>query len=331
LAQVITMLRKLLLLLAVLLATSSVAHAQPSDADRATARALYVDGQKLLDAEDFQGAADKFLRGEALFHAPTMLVGLARAYAGLGNYVGAMESYNKVIREELPDKAPDAFVTAVEDAKREVVGLDEKIGWVTISVEGPSEPAVTLDDGEVSVASLGVKRAVNPGDHLIKVTAAGYLAAEQSFSIDAGGTEEVSLSLELDPEGGGEPSGGGDSASSGDGSTLRLVGFIGLGIGGAGLIVGAITGGLAMGKHGDLSDNCPDGNCPADQQDTLDSYETMGTISTIGFIAGGVLAATGLVLVLVAPSGDGDGADQAGSPTLTTEVGLGHLRATLRF
>ncbi|RLB57976.1 MAG: hypothetical protein DRI90_17310 [Deltaproteobacteria bacterium] len=326
------MLRKLLLLLAVLLATTGVAHAQPSDADRATARALYVEGQKALAAGDFQAAADKFLRGESLFHAPTMLVGLARAYVGLGKYVGAMESYNKVIREELPEKAPKAFVTAVEEAKNEVVGLDEKIGWVTISVDGPSDPVVMLDDGEVSVASLGVKRAVNPGDHLVKVTAAGYLPAQQEFSIGAGATQEVALTLEAAPEGATESPGGGDgTGSAADGSTLRLVGFIGLGLGGAGLVLGAITGGLAIGKHGDLSDSCIDGSCPPDQQDNLDSYETMGTMSTIGFIAGGVLAATGLVLVLVAPSGDGDGADQASSPVLTTTVGLGQLSATLRF
>ncbi|MBW2454060.1 MAG: hypothetical protein JRI68_06105 [Deltaproteobacteria bacterium] len=325
------MLRKLLLLLAVLLATGGVAHAQPSDADRATARSLYIDGRKALEAGDFETAADKFSRGEALFHAPTMMVGLARAYVGLGKYVEAMESYNKVIREELPDGAPDAFVTAKEEAQKEVVGLDEKIGWVTISVEGPSEAAVLLDDAEVSVASLGVKRAVNPGDHLVKVTAAGYVPAEQSFAIEPGATETVSLTLEVDPDGGGEPSGGDTSVSTDDGSTLRLVGFVGLGLGGAGLVLGAVTGGLAMGKHGDLSDNCPDGQCPADQQDTLDSYETMGTLSTIGFIAGGVLAATGLVLVLVAPSGDGDGADQASATVVTTEIGPGHVSATVRF
>ena len=33
----------------------------------------------------------------------------------------------------------------------------------------------------------------------------------------------------------------------------------------------------------------------------VDSYNTMGTISTIGFVAGGVLAATGVVLVVTAP------------------------------
>jgi len=326
------MLRKLLLVLAVLLATIGVAHAQPSDADRATARSLYIEGQKALEAGDYETAADNFRRGEALFHAPTMLVGLARAYVGLGKYVEAMESYNKVIREELPDKAPDAFVTAKEEAQKEVVGLDEKIGWVTISVEGPSEPTVLLDDVEVSVASLGVRRAVNPGDHLVQASAPGYLAAEQSFSIAAGSTETVTLTLGEDPDGVAEPPGGGDpGVSTDDGSTLRLVGFIGLGLGGAGLVLGAVTGGLAIGKHGDLTDSCPDGRCPADQQDNLDSYETMGTLSTIGFIAGGVLAGAGLVLVLVAPSGDGDGADQAGAPALTATVGPGSVSATVRF
>lgn len=76
-----------------------------------------------------------------------------------------------------------------------------------------------------------------------------------------------------------------------------------MGVGAAGLILGGVMGGLAIGKHDDLDTACPAGQCPADQQDNLDSYRTLGTVSTIGFIAGGVLAATGLVLVLVAPSG----------------------------
>ncbi len=88
-------------------------------------------------------------------------------------------------------------------------------------------------------------------------------------------------------------------------STQRTTGFVMLGVGAAGLLVGSITGGLALGKHSDITKTCLDGHCPAEQRADLEpkiaSYDTMGTLSTIGFIAGGALAATGAVLILTAP------------------------------
>ena len=100
-----------------------------------------------------------------------------------------------------------------------------------------------------------------------------------------------------------------------------------MGVGGAALVVGAITGGLAMGDHSDLEDNCPGGQCPPEQQDTLDSFHTMGTVSTVGFIAGGVLAATGVVLLLTAPSA----AEEPAATVVEARFGPGSLSATVRF
>jgi hypothetical protein len=82
--------------------------------------------------------------------------------------------------------------------------------------------------------------------------------------------------------------------------TLALVAF---GVGGAGLAVGAITGIIALGKAGDLKDTCnADKTCPPSEKDNVDSYKSMGTISTIGFIVAGVGGAAGLVLLLTAPT-----------------------------
>ena len=294
-----------------------------SEADKATARALSIEANQALEAKDYKTAADKFKRAEALYHAPTLLVGLGRAYVGLEKWVEAMESYNRVIREPLGDNPNEAFLQAVEDAKREVVGLDAKIAWVTINVAGPDEPNVTLDGTAVSIASLGVKRAVNPGDHTIEASAEGFENGSESFSITSGETKDVTLTLEpgeLPPP---PPPGGEES------SVLPIVGWTLVGVGGASLILGAVMGGLAIGKHGDLSDICrDDGSCPESEQDNLDTFRTFGTVSTIGFIAGGVLAAGGVVILLVAPGGD---SGDSGADSIALEVGPAHLQATYRF
>jgi hypothetical protein len=320
--------RRLLHLLLVVVAALAFlpgnASAQ-SEADKTTARALAEEGHAALDAKDYATAADRFKRAEKLYHAPTLLLGLARAYVGLGKFVEAKESYNLVIREKLGPDASDAFKQAVEDAQREIVGLDAKIGWVTIRVEGPEEPKVLIDDAEVSAASLGVKRAVNPGPHVVKASANGYDPGETNFNVEAGSSQDVTLKLVANPDA------VVDGGAEDGGATLRLVGFIAIGVGGAGLIVGAVTGGLAMGKHSKLEDNCPGGQCPPDQQDNLDSFHTLGTVSTVGFIAGGVLAAAGIVLVVVGSLGGSSEEEGADSALLTTEIGPGHINAKLRF
>ena len=102
--------------------------------------------------------------------------------------------------------------------------------------------------------------------------------------------------------------------------------MVALGVGGAGLVLGAVTGGLAIGKHGTLEAACGDGHCPASQQGTVDSYHLIGTLSTVGFILGGVGAATGVVVLLTAPR-----AQPAKAAKLTPVIGPGYLGAEGKF
>ena len=87
---------------------------------------------------------------------------------------------------------------------------------------------------------------------------------------------------------------------------------------------------MAMGKHSDLQDKCPNGKCSSDVQSDVDSYHSLGTISTIGFIAGGVLAAGGAVLFFTAPSSKSAPA-QTGSAFISPYIGPGSVGAVGRF
>ena len=109
---------------------ASLAQAQ-SDVDRATARTLGQDGQKALDAKDFKTAEDDFRRADSLVHAPTLLLGLARALAAEGKFVDAQETYKRIVREGVAPGAPAVFQKAVEDAGKEVVDVSPHIGGVT--------------------------------------------------------------------------------------------------------------------------------------------------------------------------------------------------------
>src|ERR1700734_4174124 len=88
------------------------AAADVSGVDRATARALTLEGYEALDRKDFATAADRFRRADALFHVPTVALGLAHAEVGLGKLVSALATYSRTVREGVPPGAPPAFAKA---------------------------------------------------------------------------------------------------------------------------------------------------------------------------------------------------------------------------
>jgi hypothetical protein len=95
----------------------------------------------------------------------------------------------------------------------------------------------------------------------------------------------------------------GTKHASGGLGTQRVAGIAVAGIGVAGLVVGGVFGIRTIDLKNQRSQYC-DGNnmCTDPQGVTLDhDARTSATISTISMIAGGVVAAGGLVLVLTAP------------------------------
>jgi hypothetical protein len=305
-----------------------------SDADMATARALAGEGQDALDKQDFATAEDRFRRADTLYHAPTLELGLARAHVGLRHFVTAHEIYERIVREGVPKGSRnDAFKAAVDDAKKELDQVSRQLAWVTIQVTGPSAPEVTIDGVALAPAALGVKRAIDPGQHVVRATGDGYGAAEKQLTIAEGGAEKLTFALEpgaaptAPVATATAPTPAPDAPTTAPRSSMqRTLGFVALGVGGAGLALGAVTGILAIGKHGSLSDACKDGVCPPSSQGDLDGYHTVGTLSTIGFIAGGVGLGAGVVLLLTAPK-----AAPQKEAAFTPLVGLGSVGARGRF
>jgi len=73
-------------------------------------------GEAALAGKDYTTAADRYARADAIFHAPTLLLGLARAEVGLGRLVEAEETYRRIVAEGLPPKPTPAFVAALAAA-----------------------------------------------------------------------------------------------------------------------------------------------------------------------------------------------------------------------
>src|SRR3954468_2979898 len=145
--------------------------AEPSAADRATARALAGEGYQALQDKDYATAAGCLSRGGARVHAPTLMIDWARSLVGLGKLVEAQERYEQIVREGVEPKAPKSWQRALADAGAELSQLKPRLAWVTISVSGSADAHVTIDGAPVPPAAIGVRRAVNPGSLQVRVQA----------------------------------------------------------------------------------------------------------------------------------------------------------------
>jgi hypothetical protein len=301
----------------------SSAHAQ--DADIAQARQLGQQAQTAYDAGNYAESEKLWAAAAKLYAAaPTLTLGLARTQAKLGKVVAAQESYNRIIREWSNNPSPPpAFKDALEAAKNEVGAVSAKVASVVVTVEGPTAPVVTIDGQPVPAAALGLKRPVDPGPHTVKASAEGFKPAEQTFQVAEGGSAEAKLKMEKSADAVVPPPPlplpDGPPPEAGKGGSTKTLALVAFGVGGAGLVVGSITGILAIGKHGDLKDQCPDGTCPSNAQSDVDSYKTMGTISTIGFIVAGVGGIAGAVLLFTAPKESASAAPPSRFATVPTK------------
>lgn len=82
-------------------------------------------------------------------------------------------------------------------------------------------------------------------------------------------------------------------------SGLRIAGIATAGVGVLALGGGVVTGLLSQSKEKNAKDQCIDSICPEDSKKDFDSAKTMATVANVLFISGGVLAATGITLVIV--------------------------------
>ncbi|MGD0525336.1 MAG: hypothetical protein ABSE49_09345, partial [Polyangiaceae bacterium] len=201
-----------------------------------------------------------------------------------------------------------------------------KLSQLVIDVPAAARVAglVVKRDGEVvREGQWGTPLAVDPGKHTVEASAPGKLAWTTSQDVQSpGASTTVHVEALADapvtappvtpapnPTPPAAPLGpaGADTATAS--SPLKTVGLVVGGVGVAGLVAGGIFGALALSKNSAAnSGHCGGALGSANQCDAIGVSDrsdavSFGNVSTIAFIAGGVLAAGGVTLWLVAPSG----------------------------
>ncbi len=277
------------------------AHADARD----EARALATAGVEHFRSGRHAEAIESLRRAEALFHAPTHQLYIARAERARGRPVEAHAVYVGILLEKLPDYAPDAFKNAQREAGLEEAALRSEIATITVErAEGVRIVAATLDGRDLPVARLALPVGVTEGDHVLEITRDPGGPSVFELSVDAGQSRVARVTAPLAEAQPPPRQGSGDTSRP-----LLIGGFIGLGLGGAALLTGTVTGAVTLVKAGDVRDRCQGDTCPPAVEDDLSEARALGHASTALVVVGGALAATGVALIVVdlVAAGSADG------------------------
>jgi hypothetical protein len=288
------------------------AYGQPvDDATRGAARAMGQEGLDAYDAGKYDAAVEKLGAAFDVIQVPTLGLWLARALVKTGKLVEASERYGEVTRLKLqPGQQEDVQKRAQADAAQERTALQPRVPTLRVKIEGaePKAVEVTVEGVMVPTPLLAAPRPTNPGKRVVRGKLGAVVVTEEA-TLAEGESRTVILKFGAEPTPPAEPASAkvelqppADPGAA-PGSGQRIAGYVGLGVGGVGLVLGTVVGLVAAGKKKDLeAEGCLDTHCYPTQQSDVDSYNSMRTVSTVGFIVGGVGIAAGVTLLLTAPS-----------------------------
>jgi hypothetical protein len=209
--------------------------------------------------------------------------------------------------------------TETQDRARSLASkLVPRLSKLRIDVLAPAGDQVVKRDGQlVPREDWGKLVFVDPGAHAVSASASGRRDFSTQINVGAEADVRVVLVGELvdlnvkqpEPKAkpGPEPAKPVDGLKASDGRTetidpMGLAAFTTSGVGLVGLVMGITFGVMALNDVGDAEDDpllCPNKVCSKAGRAVIDEAETKATVSTVGFVVGGVSLATGITLFLV--------------------------------
>ncbi len=306
--------------LGVALSVSGVAQA----GDPAAADALFREALDLKDKGDWAAACPKFKASFDLDASVGTQINLALCSEHDGRLAMALGQLAQAATLNLSTPAGPRRSQLEEYIKRLSDELAPRVPRVRLVVRGTDHTTVTLTrDGQpLPTSALGESLPTDPGDHIVGVSAPGFVAVEKRFTALEGTASEVVVELEpivtvpppAEPPNDKPPTP--DSApkrppselrDTGPDSTVIASGIL-MGVGGSGLVIGGILGGLAGGHAADIPESCEqDGYTCASDRDTETAREateaglSFQTGAIVSLSLGGAALATGLIVYLTAP------------------------------
>jgi len=283
------------------LARAGSASAQPSP-DLAEGRQLFVEA--LADEEHgrFAAALEKYKRVQAIRDTVNVRYRIGAALEGLGKVARAVDAYSAAVKLGV-ENGTDPEVVRGAQARLDV--LRPRIAHLVVHVapQAFGDVEVQVDSEPVAPQALG-DVAVDPGPHVVTASAKGARPFRAQITLSEGGRAGVPVVLEPLVAEAPPPPPPPPPPSSDRAATYRTIGLVTGAAGGVLVLGGAIVLVLRSSAISKLHDSCPDGNCPASQEQDLTSTRdralAFGPIGGVMLAAGALAVGTGIVLFTVA-------------------------------
>jgi hypothetical protein len=319
----------------------AVAQEEGASSDpRIAARALGYAGVEAYQVGDYAAADLKLQRAFALLPAPSLGLWSARALVKLGRLVEASERYKEVVL--LVVAAGDTTIQkhAQAEAADEREALLRRIPSVTLRLKDGNWAGVIVAIDGAPIAATAVAKPIlaNPGKRMIEARrTTGARSVQGSTArvvVELSEAEHASVVLEfgdqnpptkvetpallgLDAAGDDLPAPRQPDSDSDNSDVWRTGGWVSAGIGGSLLVASGISGLVAWSKLDDF--DCSRDPCQSPNRDDVDTYGSLRSFSTIGYVAGGVLLAAGLFVLYEYREPESDLSLKLGASSATLE------------
>ncbi len=280
-----------------------------SAADKETARSLMDQGLELREQKNYKAALERLEAADQIMHVPTTALEVARTQEALGLLVECRDTLARITSSIPSPREPQQFKDARKAAQTLDDSLEARVPALTVRVTGApagTTPSLSIDNVAVPSAVIGLPRRLNAGHHVMIATTSTSEGREE-IDIKEGERKDITITLALVSH---------PTTSTPpvpitvapqpvtpiapvEGHRSYLVPAIAFTVGGAGLAMGGVTGLLMLSKQSDLTASCPNRVCGPSKYGELDTANLFATLSTVGFIVGGIGVAVGVVALLV--------------------------------
>lgn len=282
----------------VALLASPAAHAQETDAER-----LFREGQEAMAKKDYSIACARFAASNQLEPGIGTRLWLADCYEKQGRLASAWRVFREAAAAAI--EAKDSRATVAESRAAQ---LEPKLAKIVVHVVAPPK------DFELRLDGVRVQWAlplfVDRGRHELRATG-GF---ERVVDVDQDGrTYEVTI-------GHASPTAPADKPSP---SAWPIAGWSLVAVGAVGVGAGSYLGLRARSQYDDAASHCPS-TCDSEGYDARKAAFRTATASTIFMVAGGVLAVSGITVLILAPPPKKPASEPVG-PSFSLRVGAAAL------
>ncbi len=251
------------------------------------AQVLFDRGRSAFDAGRIEEACAAFEESMRLDPANGTLLNLARCHEQQGRVTTAWSEYRDAL--DMSRRLGQLQRAAVAEAA--MARLEPRLPKLKVVMTAPPPGVVITHNGTSHRAAfLGAAMPVDPGAHVISVSAPGREAYETTVHVDEADTHEVVVPA-LDVETVGDRP-----------SPLFYAGVVSGSVALTSLVAGAALGGVALAQQADAESDpqlCPQKRCTPLGRAQVDSAETKADAAVALLSIGGALAAASAVMLVV--------------------------------